>query len=141
MLHDPFSTVCLHHAPMRWLEARIRTSNPDHVGNFLFDEFADALDEHLRCVDAFLMPVLLAHGPTPTVRQYVDAHWYLRRNMADLKAMDRRGDLFRKRLWAVMRQLEHQMTLESTELPCLLGEEAPAAPMPMAHPMVAHAGR
>jgi len=141
MLHDPFSTVCLHHAPMRWLEARIRTSNADHVGTFLFDEFADALDEHLQCIDTFLMPVLQAHDLAPAVRQYVDAHWYVKRNLADLKAMDRRSDLFRKRLWAVMRQLEHQMTLESTELPYLLGDEAPAAPMPMARPMVAHAGR
>ena len=141
MLHDPFSTVCLHHPPMRWLEARIRTSNPDHVGAFLFDEFADALDEHLQCVEAFLMPVLLAHDLTPAVRQYVDAHWYLKRNIADLKAMDRRGDLFRKRLWAVMRQLEHQMTLESTELPYQLGDEGPGAPMLMVHPIVAHAGR
>jgi hypothetical protein len=141
MLHDPFSTVCLHHAPLRWLEARIRTSNPDHVVTFLFDEFEDALAEHLRAVEAFVMPVLHAHDTQPAVRQYVDAHWYLRRNMADLKAMDRRGDLFRKRLWAVMRQLEHQMTLESTELPHLLGDDqtASAAGLPVARPMAAHA--
>ena len=71
----------------------------------------------------------------------MDAHWYLKRNMADLKAMDRRGDLFRKRLWAVMRQLEHQMTLESTELPHLLGDELEAAiaPRHVARPMAANA--
>jgi hypothetical protein len=141
MLHEPFATVCLHHAPLRWLEARIRTSNPDHVGTFLFDELDDALGEHLKAVDAFVMPVLHAHDMQPPVRQYVDAHWYLKRNMADLKGMDRRGDLFRKRLWAVMRQLEHQMTLESTELPYLLGVDADTfvAAAPVAQPMVAQA--
>jgi hypothetical protein len=140
MLNEPFSTVCLHHAPMRWLEARIRTSNADHVGTFLFDEFAEALAEHLQCIDAVLMPVLQTHDLTPVERQYVDAHWYLKRNLAALKAMDRRGDLFRKRLWAVMRQLEHQMTLESTELPYLVGDQEPAAPLSMPRPMAAHAG-
>jgi hypothetical protein len=142
MLHDPFATVCLHHAPLRWLEARIRTSNPDHVGTFLFQDFDDALALHLQAVDTFVLPALHAHDAQPAVRQYVDAHWYLKRNMADLRAMDRRGDLFRKRLWAVMRQLEHQMTLEATELPHLLGDDAESALQGMpavVPPMAAHA--
>jgi hypothetical protein len=128
MPHDPFATVCLQHAALRWLEARIRTSNPDLVGALLFDEFADALGEHLDAVDAFVMPALRSRHAAPMVRQYVDAHWYLKRNLAELKAMDRRSDAFRKRLPAVMRQLDHQMTQEATELPYSLHESPPATP-------------
>lgn len=122
MLQDPFATVCLHHAPLRWLAARIRTANPDFAGTLLFDELAQMLGEHLQSVDTHIMPVLRAHDAEPAVRQYVNAHWYLKRNLADLKSMDRRGETFSKRLWAVVRQLEHQMVQEGAELPHLLQE-------------------
>lgn len=122
MPHDPFATVCLQHAPLRWLAARIRTTHPDLVGALLFDDLSPMLDEYLRSVDTFVMPALRACDADPAVRQYVNAHWYLKRNLAELKAMDRRGDPFRKRLWAVMRQLEHQMVQEAAELPHLLAE-------------------
>lgn len=145
MPHDPFATVCLHHAPLRWLAARIRTTNPDLVGALLFDELSGMLDEHLQAVDTFVMPELRPHEPDPAVRQYVNAHWYLKRNLAELKSMDRRGDAFRKRLWAVLRQLEHQMAQEAAELPALVQEHAeerasaappamPAAALPAAVP-------
>ena len=144
MRHDPFSTVCLQHAPLRWLEARIRTSNPDLIAAFLFDEFAVALCEHLEAVDLLVLPALQPHDTLPAVRQYIDAHWYLKRQLAELKAMDRRGEPFRKRLWAVLRQLEHQMSQEATELPYLVQEarEAQAArtgPAAMPQPAYAHA--
>jgi hypothetical protein len=122
MHHDPFATVCLQHAPLRWLAARIRTTNPDLVGSLLFDDLSQMLDEYLQSVDAYVMPALHPYDADPAVREYVNAHWYLKRNLAELKAMDRRGDPFRKRLSAVMRQLEHQMAQEAAELPHLLHE-------------------
>jgi len=148
MRHDPFSTVCLQHAPLRWLEARIRTSNPDLIGASLFDEFAVALGEHLEVIDQLLLPALQPHDTLPAARQYIDAHWYLKRQLAQLKAMDRRGEPFRKRLWAVLRQLEHQMSQEATELPYLVQESlaaeravpsAPSMPTGMPQSAFAHA--
>jgi hypothetical protein len=125
MLQDPFATVCLHHAPLRWLAARIRTTNPELVGPLLFDEVSRMLGEHLQAVDQHIMPLLRTRDAEPAVRQYVNAHWYLKRNLADLESMDRRGDAFRKRLWAVIRQLERQMVQEAAELPHVLSEPAP----------------
>jgi len=125
MPHDPFATVCLQHAPLRWLAARIRTTNPDLVGALLFDDLSQMLDEYLQSVDAFVMPALRHLDAEAAVRQYVNAHWYLKRNLTELRAMDRRGEPFRKRLWAVMRQLEHQMAQEAAELPHLLSEHGP----------------
>jgi hypothetical protein len=141
MLQDPFATVCLHHAPLRWLAARVRTTNPDFVGTLLFDDLSQMLGDHLQSVDTHIMPVLRPHDAEPAVRQYVNAHWYLKRNLADLKSMDRRGDTFSKRLWAVVRQLEHQMVQEGAELPHLLQERAQSERRtgPVAGPMHTYA--
>lgn len=115
-----------YHATLRWLIARIRTSKPDAVSSFLFDEFADAVECHLGLVDRALLPSL---GPLG-VRDwqgYVDMHWYLKRSLAELRASNRFGDTFAKRLSAVCERLDRQMMREATELlPLARARQMPA---------------
>jgi hypothetical protein len=126
MPHELLSELCRRHAALRWTMARIRTSNHERVAT-LFDEFAEALAQHLQTIDDLILPLLHPGDMPAPAGQYVDAHWYLKRNLADLQAMDRRGESFRKRLFAVARQLEHQMAQEETTLPYLLRGETPVA--------------
>jgi hypothetical protein len=118
-----------HHATLRWLIARIRTSKPEAVSSFLFDEFADVLEGHLALVDRTVLPSLGLLGVRDW-QGYVDMHWYLKRSLAELRAGNRLGDTFAKRLSAMCDRLDRQMMREATELSPLaraLQASAPSA--------------
>lgn len=108
----PLEAITEDHAALRWMSARIGASRPDAVCTYLFDDFAAVLSRHLAVIDG-----VIADVPGSRLRrEFLDTHWYLKRSLASLQDMARDSEPFRKRLFALVRRLEHQMMAESTEL-------------------------
>ena len=98
-MFDPTTITAIteDHAVLRWMIARMGAARPDAVRTYLFDDLATALREHLSVIDHAVADVPGSALP----REFVDAHWYLKRCLSQLQDMNRETELF---LEAIMRE-------------------------------------
>ena len=112
---DPASPLLADHSTLEWFIAQARSSHGEAATSLLEHGFAEAIEAHIAMVDVELMATIRP-GADPHAAVYRDAHWYVKRSLVQLRAMDHHSALFARWVQAVCDRLEQQLVWETTHL-------------------------
>jgi hypothetical protein len=115
MLTGPASRLLADHSTLEWFIAHVRSSHGEAAASLLEPGFAEAIEAHIAMVDAELMATI-RQGADPHAAVYRDSHWYLKRSLVQLRAMDHHSALFARWVQAVCDRLEQQLVWEEKPL-------------------------